>query len=453
MKVKLNNRGNIFFSLILVLIIASILLRSPPLILLATFSVGYIIAYPLSVRNVETPKIALEASFRHGILFRGEVEILRIEIENLTNSLLPLVKLQFDLPLAVYLVDRPSEYVFSIDAKQSQVITVPLLPTARGSYFIGPIKLLLGDPFFLFETTVAEIDQIPFRIYPKRIGSKVSKTKSREVFSNLIGLFATRTKGIGTEFHGLREYIRGDPVKIIDWGATARANKLISREFENEKKLEVIIAIAAGTTTRGSKFDYMLGVAMDIFDGITAENHPVGITIFDNDIIREFRPTPSHRQKMQIWSQIYDLIPQDVYANYDVLTEWVEKNGITSHLFIIIGDLEYESTSTIDCVRKIRLRNNNVMFLDVFGYPFSYQNELNDAAADLASDNYGIVLSKVIGAGIENENVFKGNTMKRELARHRALYGYLDGPLDNVINSLERCLFSYFGKNWRMMSN
>ncbi|MHA2098250.1 MAG: DUF58 domain-containing protein [Candidatus Kariarchaeaceae archaeon] len=453
MKVKFNNRGNVFFSLVLVLIFGSIIIRSPPVILIATFSVAYLIGYPISVKNLESPKVELKAAFRHGILFRGEVEILKIEVENMTDSLLPLIKLYFKIPLAVYIVDRPSEYVFSLEARQKRVFTIPLLPTARGSYLIGPIKVILGDPFFLFESTLAEIDQIPFRIYPKRIGSRVSKTKSKEVFSSLIGLFATRTKGIGTEFHGLREYIRGDPVKIIDWGATARQNKLISKEYENEKKLEIIIAIAAGTTTRGSKFDYMLGVAMDIFDGITAQNHPVGITIFDNDIIREFRPTPSVRQKMQIWSQIYDLLPQDVYANYEILTKWVEKKGITGHLFIILGDLEYEPTATIDCIRHIRLRNNNVIFMDVFGYPFSYQDELNDAAADLASDSYGIILAKVIGSGIENENVFKGNSMKLELARHRALYGYLDGPYDNVINALERCLFSYYGKNWRVMGN
>ncbi|OLS27216.1 MAG: hypothetical protein HeimC2_13260 [Candidatus Heimdallarchaeota archaeon LC_2] len=453
MKVRFNNRGNIFFSIILVLITTSVIFRSPPLILLATFSVGYIIGYPVSVRNLENPRISLKAKFRHGILYRGEVEILKIEIHNLTESTLPLVKLQFDIPLAVYLVDRPSEYIFGLDPNERKIFAIPLLPTARGSYIIGPIKLKLGDPFFLFESSIAEIQEIPFRIYPKRIGSRVSKNKSREVFSNLIGLFATKTRGIGTEFHGLREYIRGDPVKIIDWAASARANKLISKEYEQEKKLEVIIVIAAGTTTRGSKFDFMLGVAMDLYEGIIDSGHPAGLTIFDNEIIAEFRPSRSKRRKMQIWSQIFSLLPQDIYANYDVLSTWVEKKGITRHLFFIIGDLEYDSNTTIDCIRRIKMRNNNVIFFDVFGYPFSYQNELNDAAADLASDNYGVVLAKVIGKGIEHENVFKGNSMKFELIRLKSLYGYMDGPYDHVIDALERCLFSYFGKNWKVRSN
>lgn len=453
MKVRFNNRGNFFFSIVIFMIISSVILRSPPLILLATFSIGYILGYPISVRDIEPPKVIMSAAFRHGILYRGEVEILKIVIRNETNSILPLVKLQFVIPLSVYLVDRPAEYVFGLDPNETKIFAVPLLPTARGSYIVGPIKLKLGDPFFLFESVIAEIEEIPFRIYPKRIGSRVSKNKSREVFSSLIGLFATKTRGIGTEFHGLREYIRGDPVKIIDWSATARANKLISKEYEHEKKLEVIIAIAAGSTTRGSKFDYMLGVAMDLFDGIIEAGHPVGLTIFDNEIITEFRPSRSKRRKMQIWSQIFSLLPQDVYANYDILSKWVEKQGITRHLFIVIGDLEYDTNTTIDCIRRIRLRNNNVMFFDVFGYPFSYQNELNDAAADLASDNYGVVLAKVIGKGIENENVFKGNTMKLELVRLKALYGYMDGPYDHVINALERCLFSYFGKNWRVLAN
>jgi hypothetical protein len=72
-----------------------------------------------------------------------------------------------------------------------------------------------------------------------------------------------------------------------------------------------------------------------------------------------------------------------------------------------------------------------------------------DTAADFASENYGVILAKIIGRGIEQENIFKGTLMKSELARFNAIYGYLESSSDNVINSLERALISYFGKKWR----
>ena len=452
MKVRLNYRGTIFLSLTVFFTILSVLLRSPPIILFATFAVGYLIGFPISVSRYEPPEIELQASFRHSLLYRGEVEIFKVSIINHSNSLLPLVKVAIGLPYSVYLVDRPSEFVFSLNPHSEVTINLPLLPTARGSYAVGPIRVTTGDPFFLFETEIAKIEEVPFRIFPKRLGKKISKTKSREVFSNLIGLFATRRRGIGTDFHGLREYIRGDPVKIIDWAATAKNNKLISREYEEEKKLEVMIVIASGTTMRGSKFDFALGAAMDLFDGITQENHPVGLMIFDNDILAEFAPSPSTRRKLQIWSQIYDIVPRDIYPDYNVLDNWVSKRGMTSHLFLVIGDLEYDTDAVVDSMRNIRLRQNNVIFFDIFGYPFSYQDELNDAAADLASDNYGIILSNVIGNGIIQEHIMRGFQIKKELLRFFALYAFLEDQNDNVVNSLERTLYAYFGKNWRSMN-
>ncbi|MHA2249887.1 MAG: DUF58 domain-containing protein [Candidatus Kariarchaeaceae archaeon] len=449
MQAKLNTRGIIFTSTDIVMIALSVFLRSPPLILISTIGMAYLIAYPLYVRNHSPPEVEIDAILRHGVLFRGEVDVIKIEITNKTGSPIPLLVLNIEVPMSLYFVDRPSRYILSMDPNSTQVLTIPILPTARGAYVIGPFTLSISDPLLLYEEKIAEIEELSLRIFPKRLGHSVSKAKTREIFNRLIGLFSTRQKGIGTDFHGLRDYIRGDPVKIIHWASSAKSSKLISKEFEEEKRLEVIIALSAGTTTRGNKFDFMLGVAMDIYDGIAQENLPVGLVIFDDDIITEYEPSPSHRRKMQIWAKIYGLLPRDIYADYSVLSRWIDKKSITGHLIIILGDLEYEFNQTVECVRQIRLRQNNCIFIDVWGYPFSYQEELTDAAADLASDNYGVILANVVGRGIEQDNIFKGVEMKTELNRHRAIYAYLHSPSDNVINSLERALFSFFGKKWK----
>ena len=444
MQVKLNNRGIIYTTTAIVLIAMAVRLRSPPLVLISTLAVAYLIAYPLYVRTHDKPDINLVASLRHGILFRGEVDMLKIEFENQSKSTIPLIVLNVAFPESIYVVDRPNKYTVSLPPNTQQIVTIPILPTARGSFSIGPITLKISDPLLLYEEKLAEIKELPLRVFPKRLGHRVSKARRRKIFNKLVGLFSTSHIGIGTDFHGLREYIRGDPVKIIDWKSTARANKLISKEFEEEKRLDVIIALAAGTTTRGGKFDFMLGVAMDLYDGITEENHPVGLVIFDDEIITEFPPSTSQNRKMHIWSSIYGLLPRDVYANYESLSRWIDKKSVTGHLIIILGDLEYELSKTLDCVRQISLRQNHCIFIDVWGYPFSYQEELTDAAADQASDNYGIILANVIGKGIEQDNVFKGVAMKTELSRLRTVYGYLHSPSDNVVDSLERALSSFF---------
>lgn len=55
-----------------------------------------------------------------------------------------------------------------------------------------------------------------------------------------------RIAGAGTEVLQLREYRRGDPLRIIDWKASARRMRPISRDMTEDQHLEVIVAVDAG---------------------------------------------------------------------------------------------------------------------------------------------------------------------------------------------------------------
>lgn len=450
MQANLNTRGQVFLAFIIVITSLSVVLRSPTLVLISTFGLSYLIAYPLIIRNDDHPNLDLKVDFRHGILFRGEVDYLRIEVKNLSGSLIPMAKVSVELSPTLYFVDRPDTYFFSVEAESSYSLVIPILPTSRGSHAIGPISLSIGDPFLLFEQEIKIIENMNIRVYPKRLGYRVSKSETRRVFTKMIGMFATRWKGFGNDFHGLRDYIRGDPSKIVDWAATARKNKLISREFEEEKRLEVIIGLAAGTTTRGAKFDFMIGVALDIFEGVVTENHPCSVVIFEDEVIKEFKPTTSNRQKMHIWSQIYDLIPKDTFVDYKKFSKWIQKKGKTGDLVIIIGDLENELDMIEETIRDIRLRNNHCIFIDIWGYSFSYQKEVTDAAIDHSNDNFGLILGNVIGRGIEQDHIFRGVDMKLRFLRYGAAFGFIKGSDENIVKALDRALFSFFGKKWQV---
>ena len=61
-----------------------------------------------------------------------------------------------------------------------------------------------------------------------------------------IGVLQVRKRGEGMEFHQLREYRQGDAQRAIDWKATARTQRLISREYEEEKDQRVLLVIDCG---------------------------------------------------------------------------------------------------------------------------------------------------------------------------------------------------------------
>jgi uncharacterized protein (DUF58 family) len=63
------------------------------------------------------------------------------------------------------------------------------------------------------------------------------------------GMRAASAGAAGTEIFDLREYRPGDPLRIIDWKASARRQRLISRELCEDQQLTLVVAIDAGRTS------------------------------------------------------------------------------------------------------------------------------------------------------------------------------------------------------------
>lgn len=65
----------------------------------------------------------------------------------------------------------------------------------------------------------------------------------------LDGRTSLMIRGQGTEFDSLREYVRGDDVRSIDWRATARRSDLVVRTWRPERDRRVMLVIDSGRTS------------------------------------------------------------------------------------------------------------------------------------------------------------------------------------------------------------
>ncbi len=89
----------------------------------------------------------------------------------------------------------------------------------------------------------------------------------------------------GGEFLRLRAYRVGDAPRVIDWRATARSRRLISRDFSEDQRLEIVIVIDAG---RGSglwageldRFGHYVNVAARLAQYAASHEDMVGLVIY-----------------------------------------------------------------------------------------------------------------------------------------------------------------------------
>lgn len=80
----------------------------------------------------------------------------------------------------------------------------------------------------------------------EEIRSKIKKIKihtKRLIQSGLAGDYLSAFKGMGLEFEKIREYQIGDDVRFIDWNSSARMNKIMVKQFVEERERTIILAI------------------------------------------------------------------------------------------------------------------------------------------------------------------------------------------------------------------
>ena len=65
-----------------------------------------------------------------------------------------------------------------------------------------------------------------------------------------VGDFTTTQKGSGFEFNQLRDYQEGDDIRFIDWKSSAKLNKLIVRQYLEERNRVIWLAVDVSESLR-----------------------------------------------------------------------------------------------------------------------------------------------------------------------------------------------------------
>jgi uncharacterized protein (DUF58 family) len=173
------------------------------------------------------------------------------------------------------------------------------------------------------------------------------------------GATAQTTIGGGHELHHLREYRPGDPRHTIDWKATARSSRLITRVFSEDQHLEVMLLIDAGRTSRTEieglqQLGHYANLAARFAEFCVAHDDQVGLIVFADRPIATLKPARGAPAVTRIRAALTELTPSAVES--DVLAAALHVRELVRHrcLVVILTDL-YERSATSALAQSARL--------------------------------------------------------------------------------------------------
>ena len=161
----------------------------------------------------------------------------------------------------------------------------------------------------------------------------------------LDGRAAIRVRGPGTEFDSLREYVRGDDVRSIDWRASARTTKVVVRTWQPERDRRVVIVLDTSRTSAGRVEDIpRLDSAMDAALLLTALASRAGDRIDfvagDRRIRSRVRSARARDVTAHLQDTMADLEPVIAEADWAGLAGAVTEFGRQRALVVLLTPLE-----------------------------------------------------------------------------------------------------------------
>lgn len=145
------------------------------------------------------------------------------------------------------------------DAIRGVSIVYELYADERGAGVFGGLDWLISTPLGLLSkyhhTPASQVTGVKdIRILANFKAVVQGNLLAMSKHSATGGIIKRRRKGQGQDFHQIRSYTQGDSIRHIDWKATARHQRLMSKEYQDEADQEILFLLDCGQQMRHLRF-------------------------------------------------------------------------------------------------------------------------------------------------------------------------------------------------------
>jgi uncharacterized protein (DUF58 family) len=219
-----------------------------------------------------------------------------------------------------------------------------LLPFERGLVCFGDLDYRMRGRLGLAWTQKRLPARLEIPYLPYLANAKAAELAERRALLRQAGSHRFKWRGSGTSIESLREYSTQDDIRWVDWKATARVGRPISRNYELERHQQVMLLVDASralTTFCGhrTKFDAMLEAAILVARAALGQGDGLGLVVFGDQIDTYLHPRRDRAQLKAVLDNLYAKVPRLVEPNYEAALTISAKRNLRRTLFILFTDI------------------------------------------------------------------------------------------------------------------
>ncbi|VVO15428.1 DUF58 domain-containing protein [Pseudomonas fluorescens] len=230
---------------------------------------------------------------------------------------------------------------------QRSLIGYRLRPLKRGHFSFERCEISLPSPLGLWSDRryLTAIDST--RVYPDFARLYGAQLLAVDNWLSQLGVRQRQRRGLGLEFHQLREFREGDSLRQIDWKATARQRTPIAREYQDERDQQIIFLLDCGRRMRSqdgelAHFDHALNACLLLSYVALRQGDAVGLSTFAGEQSRYLAPVKGQGQLNVLLNTVYDLDSSQRPADYQAVANQLLARQKRRALVVLVTNLRDE---------------------------------------------------------------------------------------------------------------
>jgi uncharacterized protein (DUF58 family) len=246
----------------------------------------------------------------------------------------------------------PEEHALRLAPGESREQALTLLPKERG-------RAQFGDLYVRRESVLglaAVIERLPaafeLRVLPEASSDRKTQRKGPRLDAGDVALRLRRASQ-GSELESLREYVPSDPLRAIDWKATAKRRHPVTRLYQPERSqtlwfvLDKSRTMASALGEGGShadktRFDVALEALLVVADGALRAGDQVGAIVQGDELELVIPPGRGRGQYRRLLDTLSNVQPRPVRLDVRNLVAELERRARKRCLVVLFTDLENE---------------------------------------------------------------------------------------------------------------
>ncbi len=267
----------------------------------------------------------------------GDENPVRIDVENFYN-----------LAVQVELVDEVPEqfqrrdvlFRLLIPARSTKALQYSLRPVKRGEYNFGTINAYARGPLGLVKRRFRFQGDKMVPVYPSYIQMRQYQLMAIHNRLSEIGIKKVRRIGHSMEFEQIKDYVRGDDYRTVNWKATAKRGQLMVNHYTDEKSQQVYCIIDKGRVMQMpfeglSLLDYAINASLVLSNVALMKQDKAGLITFSERLgamlVAEKKPT----QMQSILEVLYNQRTRYLESDFELLYAHI-RNRIKQRSLVVL---------------------------------------------------------------------------------------------------------------------